>query len=788
MKQFFKIIVLVSLLLLVGIPLWLFAFGGLDAWIRYHPEPGDNYLASATGSYATLGCGSRAGESNWGEQVREVISLAGTWDIAQSQSTETPPGDYDRQIAVPSFLTEADPPFLDVGNPSEHRNAYWYRTTFTAPESPRETALLCLHKARYGVKVWLNGAYLGEHFGAYSLSEYDASQAIRYGDGNELIVRVGADKTQLPEFIPSGIDLEKKRYLPGIWDDVNLILTGEDTIVNVKVEPDLSTDTAIVKSWIRNNGSAKRHFEVLHHVRRWSDGADIAKSSDVIEISPGATATLTQRINIPDVALWTPENPNLYVVHTVLQSSNGVSDDRAVRFGMRSFEWRGGDDKGFYLNGRHYYLRGSNIVFPRFEEDPERKLLPWDRDWVRRLFTTHPRDFHWNIFRTHLGQVPMFWYDIADEEGFLIADEFFLWSSFLKDADQWSIIELEKEYAARLRESWNHASIAYWDASNETNNPLLSTAVIDRVRHLDPTRAWENGGYLAPHSPGDPIDAHPYQFGNTMPFAWTARMYAWLVDLSPEVFDELDGQPHAGEKTIDGYWAPDHPYINNEYGWLWLNRDGTPTPLTQAAYGDMIGFEGRTPEEYRETYAYLVSEMTAFWRVMRGYAGVQHFAHLASFLPNAESILEKNNTSDNFLNVTDLVLEPRWHLYGQSAWAPVAVYIERWGQDFYARGEQIKLPLKLINDTYQSASASLRIMAIDADGRIISSSTTQHLSIPALGQVSESMAITLPDQEQFLLVAELDPDEKHNTVYSRRKIGMPYYHPIPDPPYIEAAQ
>ena len=48
-------------------------------------------------------------------------------------------------------------------------------------------AALCLHKAKYGAKVWLNGKALGSHQGAFTLSEYDLSSAILYGEPNELI-------------------------------------------------------------------------------------------------------------------------------------------------------------------------------------------------------------------------------------------------------------------------------------------------------------------------------------------------------------------------------------------------------------------------------------------------------------------------------------------------------------------------------------------------------------------------------------------------------------------------
>jgi len=63
------------------------------------------------------------------------------------------------------------------------------------------------------------------------------------------------------------------------------------------------------------------------------------------------------------------------------------------------------------------------------------------------------------------------------------------------------------------------------------------------------------------------------------------------------------------------------------------------------------------------------------------------------------------------------------------------------------------------------------------------------VTLPSLGHVATTESITLPGDDQFLLVAELVPGNKeYDMVYSRRKIGMTYYHPIPDPPYIEVAE
>ncbi len=54
------------------------------------------------------------------------------------------------------------------------------------------------------------------------------------GAENELVIRVGASIAQLPLHLNDGWDNEKSRYIPGIYDSVELILCGSPHVVNVQ--------------------------------------------------------------------------------------------------------------------------------------------------------------------------------------------------------------------------------------------------------------------------------------------------------------------------------------------------------------------------------------------------------------------------------------------------------------------------------------------------------------------------------------------------------------------------
>ena len=67
--------------------------------------------------------------------------------------------------------------------------------------------------------------------------------------------------------------------------------------------------------------------------------------------------------------------------------------------------------------------------------------------------------------------------------------------------------------------------------------------------------------------------------------------------------------------------------IINEYCWLWLNRDGSPTRLTQRLYADLFP-EADTPDKRYEVYAKELAKQTEFWRANGTCAGVLHFCGL----------------------------------------------------------------------------------------------------------------------------------------------------------------
>ncbi len=415
-----------------------------------------------------LCCAGAAAASLKPEAPRTVMSLDGAWQVEQGSMVSRPRSFY-HTVPVPGLMDMARPAFDEVGRKSPLRQAFWYRRTFRLEGPVPAVAVLKINKAKYGTKVFLNGRAAGEHLPCFTPAYLDVKDLLR-GDGqeNELVIRVGADRDSLPRGMPTGWDFEKYLFIPGIFDSVELILTGRPYIVNVQVVPDVGNRTVRIVAEI-DPGQANTGLQVNARVTEAATGREVG-SAKAVKLMNGS---LDLMLPIADCRLWSPEDPFLYELHL-----NTGKDAARVRFGMRSFRFDQQSGRAV-LNGKTYYMRGGNVTIYRFFEDSERVDRPWRAEWVRRLHKKF-RSMHWNSLRYCIGFPPEIWYNIADEEGFLIQDEFPIW--LLDKAPESPQAEkIIPEYTEWMRERWNHPCVVIWDAQNESRtaetgfSPIRST-------------------------------------------------------------------------------------------------------------------------------------------------------------------------------------------------------------------------------------------------------------------------------------------------------------------------
>ncbi len=233
---------------------------------------------------------------------RRHVCLDGTWDSAQGNMTDIP-AQFEHKINVPGIVKLAIPEFVDVGIVSEQRAAFWYRKFFTLDTDVPQVATLKINKAKFGTAVYLNGKKLGEHLPCFTPSFFDVCGLLKgSGQKNELIIRVGANRESLPAHVPGGFDIEKSLYIPGIYDSVGLILTGNLQIIRMQAAPEIENQSVRVQTVLMNSGRESKATNVSWVVSEKITG-DIGgrKTTKDVMIPAGETVTLDTVISIDDM-------------------------------------------------------------------------------------------------------------------------------------------------------------------------------------------------------------------------------------------------------------------------------------------------------------------------------------------------------------------------------------------------------------------------------------------------------------------------------------------------------
>jgi hypothetical protein len=657
---------------------------------------------------------------------RKVISFNGVWQIAEGDSVHIPEK-FEHNIQVPGLITLADPAFEDVGPKVKDRGSlkqsdplresFWYHRTFTINSPIPEVAILKIAKAKYGTKVFLNGREIGINWACFTPGYFNVKGALKRGE-NELIVRVGASRDALPPSIPDGFDFEKERYIPGIYDNVTLTLSGAPHIVRVQTVPDIIHKELQVQLTL--DSTRKENSDISFIVQEAKSLKVVGSLDSSFKLSGNeGNNVINVRLPLKDCHLWSPEDPFLY--HLLVKTEG---DTKEVEFGMREFHFSN-LTKNAVLNGKPYFLRGSNITIYRFFEDSVRKNLPWDTIWVRNLFKSL-KQFHWNSLRFCIGFPPDFWYKIADEEGILIQNEFPVWyggGTWSKWPKELKADELAKEYTAMIYEYWNHPSVVIWDASNETYSPNRvndssdeTAKAVWHVRNIDlSNRPWDNS-YSKYRAPGDVYESHPYHFQDP--------------NFKLQYLAKANPIPDGNEfKNLQNF-----PVIINEYGWLWLNRDGTPTTLTKQLYENLLGPNSTTEQRWHLYTTYMAAE-TEFWRCHRKAAGVLIFTALGYSRPDGQ-------TSDFFTDVTKLKYDNDILKYLPDAFSPIGIMLDEWGNKIDCNKPH-SFKILAINDLGKEWKGTISLRILKNDKQVLQKSTP--LVISAYGQKSATIICHTPD-------------------------------------------
>ena len=533
----------------------------------------------------------------------------------------------------------------DGGN-DYYRGTCKYACTFEKPEMEQNgKAYLEFDGAAMTADVLVNGTELFHHEGGYSRFRVDVTEHLK--EQNQLEVLV--DNSDNTKVYPQKADFT---FYGGLYRMVKLVTVPENHFCmeyagsnGIKVTPEVT---------ILDAGAKKADAEVT--VELWIEG----KSADVmvtvgdekksVPVEHGYAKAVFELTN---VHLWDGvDDPYLYTAKAELSDGDSVE----TTFGCRSFSID--PQKGFFLNGRSYPLRGvsrhqdragaGNALTNEMHREDMEIIKELGANTIRLAHYQHAQEF----------------YDLCDENGMIVWAEIPYITMHMSDGTENTLSQMRE----LVVQNYNHPSIVCWGLSNEitaasaVNEELLENhrKLNDLCHALDTTRPTVMADVFMLET-DSPMLEIPEMNSYNLYFGW----YLGELEQNDSFFD-------AYHKTY-----PDRVIGLSEYG-----ADANP------AYHSANPERGDYTEEYQCIYHEHMAKMIG----ERPYLWATHVWNLFDFAADGRDEGGKHGVNQKGLVTMDRKLrKDAFYLY-KAAWNHKEPFVHLCGSRYVERcGDTTKI-------------------------------------------------------------------------------------------------
>ncbi len=400
-------------------------------------------------------------------------SLDGMWQIKQHNHVE----DFDvneslsESIPVPAcvqmhgydhiqYLNTRYPfpvmlPHLPYENPCWH-----YRRTFNLNKKANEKYYINFEGVDSAFYLYINGQFKGYSQISHATSEFDITELSVNGENT-------IDVLVLKWCISTYLECQDKFRFSGIFRNVYMLTRPKNHITDYKIETTISGDDGILTFYNESQVDIK---------------VVISSKSTV---APKESLT---KITVPDVKLWSAEEPNLYAVELRTRTEKIIEN-----IGFREITIEG---PVFKINGSAVKLKGVN----RHDFHCETAATVSLEDLAKDIHLM--KELNVNAVRTsHYPNSPEF-YLLCDKFGIYVMDEADLEMHGACSRDGGYDIDLWKEYAendffsagitdrhtALVERDKNRPSVIIWSLGNESSFGKAFFAGANYIKRRDNTR------------------------------------------------------------------------------------------------------------------------------------------------------------------------------------------------------------------------------------------------------------------------------------------------------------
>ncbi|MBQ6382982.1 MAG: beta-glucuronidase [Clostridia bacterium] len=502
-------------------------------------------------------------------EIRRAQLLDGLWRFRFDPRSEGEEAGW-AQKGLPDPISMPVPAsFADVFTEAWQRDYcgdFWYETDVYVQEIQQDQQLFIrFGSITHRCRVFINGQPAGEHEGGFLPVVVDAGAFLRQGR-NRLTVLANNELNETS--IPCGAVRTKadgRKQAQGYFDFFNY--AGIHRSVWLMQIP-----AGAIRDYNTACSLEAGKAEISYEVEAEGDGEILVQLSDR-EGTPVASGKGRQGIlHVENPQLWQVRNAYLYTLTILLQKNGRTIDHYDSPLGIRTVK----------VEGNHILINGQPVYLKGFGKHEDSEIL--GRGFS---FAVAKRDYEcmkWigaNCFRTSHYPYAEEWYQMADQEGFLIIDEvpgvgmmrsFANFAAagagksngFFGDCPDVDLLQKNHMNAVEevIRRDKNHPSVIAWSIFNEAETTTQAAhdyfaPLFEAARKLDPQHRPVTGVLEKTSSP-ERCRCWPM-----MDFICLNRYYGWYIsggDLQEAKRQFKEEMDQWAEK------APQVPFVFTEFG------------------------------------------------------------------------------------------------------------------------------------------------------------------------------------------------------------------------------
>ena len=348
--------------------------------------------------------------------------------------------------------------------------------------------------------LWINGRYVGFSKNSRNTARFDISPYINKGK-NEIAVEVYRSSDG------SFLEAQDMFRLPGIFRNVSVTATPKIHVADVKAIPSYTDGKGTVNlNTTLQNLTAKTAKDLhirwsLYKNRLFADDNELVATFEDAKAKTTCNskgqAAIRQTLTVDNVAAWTAEAPNVYVVVGELMQGKKVLETISFQTGFRTVEIKDtpASQDEFGLAGRYYYINGKPVKLKgvnRHDTNPltgkvisreqmEHEIMLMKRANINHIRTSHyPNDPYFYYLCNKYGIY-------LESEANIESHEYFYGKASLSHVPEFQAAHVDR-VMTMAHQLVNNPSIVIWSLGNEAGPGHNFVVAYDSLKAYDASR------------------------------------------------------------------------------------------------------------------------------------------------------------------------------------------------------------------------------------------------------------------------------------------------------------